>query len=132
MSRNKEIVLKKEVRFLRNAAGIQTTISVSVCPVFGSAHFHVFSRFPQAVFVGSSVSNVSAFLPPGGGRYSSPQCVNLGEIGDSCRPVGTTPFNTTVEYPNGYSVTLTNIYFVMCACASGLECDLRSSRCQVP
>jgi hypothetical protein len=72
------------------------------------------------------------FYSPGGGRYSSPQCVNFGGIGDFCRPYGTEPFNTTVGYPNGYSVTLTNVYYVLCVCASGLVCDRSSSTCQEP
>ncbi|KDR15950.1 astakine-like [Zootermopsis nevadensis] len=68
----------------------------------------------------------------GGGRYSSPQCTNLGEVGDSCRPYGTVPFNTTVDYPNGYSATLTNVHFIMCDCATDLVCDRDSSTCQLP
>ncbi|XP_069679675.1 astakine-like isoform X2 [Periplaneta americana] len=68
----------------------------------------------------------------GGHRYSSPQCVNFGGIGDPCRPYGTVPFNTTVAYPNGYSLNLTNVYFVVCLCSHDLVCDRGSSTCQDP
>jgi len=86
----------------------------------------------QVFTVCSFKLSASVFPPLGGGRYSSPQCVNFGEIDDSCRPYGTVPFNTTVGYPNGYTVTLTNVYFVMCDCARGLECHRETSTCQDP
>jgi len=86
----------------------------------------------QILTVGSFKLSAYVLPPLGGGRYSSPQCVNFGEIDDYCRPYGTVPFNTTVGYPTGYTVTLTNVYFLMCDCATGLECHRETSTCQDP
>ncbi|PSN38415.1 Astakine, partial [Blattella germanica] len=68
----------------------------------------------------------------GGSRYSRPRCIDLGSVGQPCRPYNSVPFNTTVSYPNGLSVDLTNVYFILCNCAQDLVCDRNEGTCRAP
>nr|CAD7445645.1 unnamed protein product [Timema bartmani] len=65
-----------------------------------------------------------------GNRYSVPACGALQEVGGSCRPDGHRTYNMSLTYPDGATVNFTNIYYLFCACAPGLECDIATSSCQ--
>lgn len=64
------------------------------------------------------------------GRYSLPQCEKKLQLHETCRPASDEPFNTTVTYPDGEVVSLTNMHMLVCPCANGLVCDPRSGRCE--
>lgn len=117
-------------------AGIMDQLKIAavavLCLAATSVDVHTIRRPSFIGCVDSSECNEEQCCVLGGGRYSSPQCVNFGGVGEFCRPYGSDPFNATVGYPNGYSVTLTNVYYIMCVCASGLVCDRGSSTCQEP
>lgn len=48
-------------------------------------------------------------------------CNALIEEGNPCRP-NNAPVNTTITFPNGDSVNLTNVYLNLCYCVGGLTC----------
>ncbi|XP_043279965.1 astakine-like [Venturia canescens] len=60
----------------------------------------------------------------GGNRYSIPQCMPLLESGASCRPRNV-QLNTTLVYPDGNQITLTDVYFIFCPCTYGLSCEAK-------
>jgi len=57
----------------------------------------------------------------GGNPNPTASCQDEPEEGGVCRP-NNEPINTTVVYPNGDRVTLTNVYFILCNCAGGSTC----------
>lgn len=36
----------------------------------------------------------------------------------------------TVGYPNGAEITLKEVHYILCPCASGLACDLKEGVCK--
>ncbi|XP_068086226.1 astakine [Anabrus simplex] len=63
------------------------------------------------------------------GRYSIPTCTPVLRTGAPCSPY-IKAINTTVGYPDGNLVVLTDVYMNMCKCAPDLSCDLRTATCQ--
>ena len=57
----------------------------------------------------------------GGSQYTSASCVTLREEGAACR-TNTPPMDIVLSYPNGDTVNLTNVYYIICDCAAGLTC----------
>ncbi|XP_054258563.1 astakine-like [Macrosteles quadrilineatus] len=57
----------------------------------------------------------------GMGRYSIPTCQPRREVGEVCRPLSE-PVNVTLEYPDGASVDLSGVFYIMCPCQGGLGC----------
>uniref|UniRef100_A0A1B6JDL0 Prokineticin domain-containing protein n=1 Tax=Homalodisca liturata TaxID=320908 RepID=A0A1B6JDL0_9HEMI len=65
-------------------------------------------------------------------RFSLPMCKRLGAVGDFCYPgANGEPFNSTLEYPNGSKVDVTNIYLLFCPCEIGLVCNSPNNLCEV-
>uniref|UniRef100_A0A1B6GF38 Prokineticin domain-containing protein n=1 Tax=Cuerna arida TaxID=1464854 RepID=A0A1B6GF38_9HEMI len=65
-------------------------------------------------------------------RFSIPSCKSLEAVGDFCYPgADGEPFNSTLEYPNGSKLNVTNIYLMFCPCEFGLVCNARTYRCEV-
>ena len=62
-------------------------------------------------------------------RYSLPQCLLRGGLGDFCLE-NSEPSNRTVSFPNGESVKLSEIYTLMCPCREDLVCF--EGMCQDP
>ncbi|XP_033215586.1 astakine-like [Belonocnema kinseyi] len=62
-------------------------------------------------------------------KYSAPRCNPLREDGEMCRPKAST-FNTTLHYPDGASVELTNVHYIICPCADDLTCDISDGVCR--
>uniref|UniRef100_A0A224YLN4 Ixodegrin B n=1 Tax=Rhipicephalus zambeziensis TaxID=60191 RepID=A0A224YLN4_9ACAR len=62
-------------------------------------------------------------------RYSVPQCLKLGQIGDTCRPYNV-PENRSLWYPHNGGVLQQNrdTYTLLCPCAGGLHCT--AAQCQ--
>ncbi|XP_075222257.1 astakine-like isoform X2 [Lycorma delicatula] len=58
----------------------------------------------------------------GNARFSLPSCRSLLQAGDTCISRAYQPFNTTVIYPDGAEVKLTNVYRTFCPCEAGLHC----------
>ncbi|XP_015602971.1 astakine [Cephus cinctus] len=56
-------------------------------------------------------------------RFSIPQCQPLQEEGDVCRPSGHATLNTTLVYPDGTQVELTDVHIMLCPCSYGMTCD---------
>ncbi|XP_067133710.1 astakine-like [Centruroides vittatus] len=54
-------------------------------------------------------------------RYGVPRCRALGRIGQLCR-MNNEPQNTTLYYPNGVLVDVSDVYTLTCPCDIGLAC----------
>uniref|UniRef100_A0A1B6KZ15 Prokineticin domain-containing protein n=1 Tax=Graphocephala atropunctata TaxID=36148 RepID=A0A1B6KZ15_9HEMI len=53
-------------------------------------------------------------------RFSLPICKRMESLGDFCYPgAAGEPFNSTLEYPNGSKLDVTNIYLLFCPCELG-------------
>lgn len=65
----------------------------------------------------------------GMGRYSIPTCQKKLQLSDYCRPASDEPTNTTITYFDGQVVSLYNVHMIMCPCADGLSCDLKTGSC---
>lgn len=63
------------------------------------------------------------------GRYSIPTCQKKLQLSDYCRPASDEPTNTTITYFDGQVVSLYNVHMIMCPCADGLSCDLKTGSC---
>lgn len=55
-------------------------------------------------------------------RYSTAQCMPLGQVDNYCREENI-PENRTLYYPNGISVDVVDIYTHVCPCGDGLVCE---------
>ncbi|KAJ4451399.1 hypothetical protein ANN_02861 [Periplaneta americana] len=65
---------------------------------------------------------------PGMHPNSIPSCVALGDLGHPCLP-NNEAVNTSVTYPNGETIHLTNVYRMYCNCVEGLSCEQTSATC---
>ncbi|CAH1397877.1 unnamed protein product [Nezara viridula] len=69
----------------------------------------------------------------GMGRYSIPQCFAMGNLGDKCIPDNKLHKMTTLSYPDGSSMNLTNFYFHhICPCLDNLICNKDTETCEDP
>eukprot|EP01054_Gregarina_sp_Poly1_P008430 Gregarina_sp_Poly_1__8429@NODE_4966_length_444_cov_9_474801_g3459_i0_p1_GENE_NODE_4966_length_444_cov_9_474801_g3459_i0NODE_4966_length_444_cov_9_474801_g3459_i0_p1_ORF_typecomplete_len109_score2_17Prokineticin/PF06607_11/7_3e12MIT_LIKE_ACTX/PF17556_2/0_12MIT_LIKE_ACTX/PF17556_2/8_6Dickkopf_N/PF04706_12/0_61Dickkopf_N/PF04706_12/1_4e02_NODE_4966_length_444_cov_9_474801_g3459_i051377 len=59
--------------------------------------------------------------------YSIPSCRDLGSVGSYC--FDNKPISTTITYPNGESLTLTDVFLQFPPCAEGLICGTQRT-CQ--
>nr|CAD7411828.1 unnamed protein product [Timema poppensis] len=103
-------------------SGAGNVINSDLC---GASFLHQVSG-QYRVWSGTMLFHSSA----AGNRYSVPACGALQEVGGSCRPDGHRTYNMSLTYPDGATVNFTNIYYLFCACAPGLECDRVTSSCQ--
>nr|XP_046481483.1 astakine-like [Neodiprion pinetum]XP_046481484.1 astakine-like [Neodiprion pinetum] len=65
-------------------------------------------------------------------KFSIPQCKLMRDIGDVCRPDGSITLNTTLMYPDGSQIELTEVHDMFCPCGYGLSCDRRDAVCRDP
>ena len=63
-------------------------------------------------------------------KYSAPRCNPVKQEGENCRPASSSTFNTTLYYPDGAQVELTNVHYIMCPCSNGLTCDTSDGICR--
>ncbi|XP_076057015.1 astakine-like [Oratosquilla oratoria] len=64
------------------------------------------------------------------GRYTSPTCAPLGEVGSYCRPNKSRQFE--LGYPNGHVLKVKRGYHGMCPCRPGLVCCRATAMCSLP
>lgn len=64
-------------------------------------------------------------------RFALPSCSQHTGEGEPCRP-SNAPFNTTLHYLSGDSVSFVNVWRDMCPCSFGLECSRLTGTCEVP
>lgn len=65
----------------------------------------------------------------GPNKFSIPHCKPMQEESEVCRPSGQT-LNSTLVYPDGSQVQLTEVHFILCPCIHGLSCDIEDGLCR--
>ncbi|BES99462.1 Prokineticin [Nesidiocoris tenuis] len=65
------------------------------------------------------------------GRFTIPVCSKRLDLDEHCGSVRE-PFNTSVFYPDGSAVDLTNVYVHFCPCQSHLSCPSSTQKCTDP
>ncbi|XP_054258950.1 astakine-like [Macrosteles quadrilineatus] len=58
-----------------------------------------------------------------GGRYPTTACMQRPQAGQQCRPSSSRPTSTTLQFPGGASVFVTDVYKNLCPCESPAMCS---------
>ncbi|XP_026674175.1 astakine-like [Ceratina calcarata] len=65
----------------------------------------------------------------GGVRYSVPQCVPLLGKGDTCRPGSNITISGDLAYPDGSTLAVEEVHYILCPCGDKLVCDSEKGVC---